>query len=102
MSLKPICARLEQLPEDRRNDPAIQVLAEEAGGKAATLIQLKYQTRKDETGSKIFEFSRLAMEQHWKAGYEDTRAALRRPGILELPPASEMVRVFEAGKGRRS
>ncbi|MGO9005927.1 MAG: patatin-like phospholipase family protein [Beijerinckiaceae bacterium] len=90
---------LELLPEERRKDPRIQTLMEEAGGKAATLIQLKYQTRKYETGAKLFEFSRRAMEEHWKAGYEDARVALNQPGILELPDPSETVRVFEVHKG---
>jgi NTE family protein len=90
---------LKQLPEELRNDLEVQMLAEEAGGKASTLIQLKYQTRKDETSSKIFEFSRPAMEMHWKAGYDDTRVALNQPGILELPDPSETVRVFQVHKG---
>jgi NTE family protein len=90
---------LEMLPEERRNDPRVQLLMEEAGGKAATLIQLKYQTRKGETGAKIFEFSRHAMEEHWRAGYEDARTVLKQPGILDMPPEAEAVRVFDVHKG---
>jgi NTE family protein len=90
---------LEQLPEDRRNDPEVQMLAEEAQVQIATLVQLKYQARKYETAAKTFEFSRRAMEEHWKAGYEDTRAALDQPEILELPHPSDAVRVFDVHKG---
>jgi NTE family protein len=90
---------LEQLPEDRRNDPEVQMLAEEAQVQIATLVQLKYQARKYETAAKTFEFSRRAMEEHWKAGYEDTRTALDQPEILELPHPSDAVRVFDVHKG---
>ncbi len=90
---------LEQLPEDRRNDPEVQMLAEEAQVQIATLVQLKYQARKYETAAKTFEFSRRAMEEHWKAGYDDTRIALDQPKVLELPDPSDAVRVFDARKG---
>ncbi len=90
---------LEELPEARRNDPEIQMLAEEAKIQIATLVQLKYEARKYETTAKTFEFSRRAMEEHWTAGYEDTRAALNQPGVLELPDASDAVRIFDVRKG---
>jgi NTE family protein len=92
---------LQLLPTERRDDPRLQPLIEEAGGKATTLVQLKYQAGKDETGSKIFEFSRTTMEKRWRAGYEDARVALKQPGILELPDPSEALRVFSAHQGWR-
>jgi len=90
---------LEQIPEDRRNEPEFLMLAEEAHAKVATLVQLKYETKKYELASKIFEFSRRAMEEHWQAGHDDMRAALAQPEVLELPHASEGLRVFEARRG---
>jgi hypothetical protein len=29
------------------------------------------------------------MEEHWRAGYEDTMVALNEPAIFELPDVSE-------------
>jgi NTE family protein len=90
---------LDLVPKDRRDDPEIQMLMEEAGAKVATLVQLKYEAKKYETAAKTFEFSRRAMEEHWKAGYDDTRAALDQPGVFELPHPAEGVRLFDARKG---
>jgi NTE family protein len=90
---------LDQLPDRCQNDPEVQFLAEEARVKVATIVQLKYQSRKHETAGKTFEFSRLTMEEHWQAGYEDTKAALGEPAVLELPHVSEAARLFDVHRG---
>jgi NTE family protein len=90
---------LNQLPEQCRNDPEVQFLAEEARVKVATVVQLKYQSDRYETAGKTFEFSRLGMEEHWRAGYEDTKAALGEPGVLEPPPITEAARIFDVHHG---
>ncbi len=90
---------LDQLPERCQGDPDVQFLAKEAHVKVANIVQLKYQAKKYETAGKTFEFSRLAMEEHWQAGYEDTKAALGEPGILELPHVSEAARIFDVHHG---
>ena len=79
--------------------PEVEFLAREARAKVATIVQLKYQAKKYEAASKMFEFSRRGMEEHWQAGYEDTKAALAEPGLLELPPVSEAARIFDAHRG---
>jgi NTE family protein len=90
---------LDQLPDRCQNDPDVQFLADEARVKVATIVQLKYQSRKHETAGKTFEFSRLTMEEHWQAGYEDTKAALGEPAVLELPHVSEAARLFDVHRG---
>jgi NTE family protein len=90
---------IDQLPDVCQNDPEVQFLAEEARVKVATVVQLKYQSQDHETAGKTFEFSRAAMEEHWKSGYDDTRAALREPGILELPHVTEAARIFDVHHG---
>ena len=60
---------------------------------------MKYQSQKHETAGKTFEFSRTAMEEHWEAGYEDTKVALGEPGVLELPHVSEVARIFDVHHG---
>jgi hypothetical protein len=71
----------------------------EARAKVATIAQLKYQARKYETAGKTFEFSRIAMEEHWQAGYEDTKVALGEPAVVELPNISEAARIFDVHRG---
>ena len=72
-------------PTQCQNDPDVQFLSEQARGKVATIVQLKYQSNKFETAGKMFEFSRRAMEEHWQAGYDDTKVALGEPAVFELP-----------------
>ncbi len=90
---------LDELPDACQNDPEVQFLAQEARVKVATVVQLKYQSNKYETAGKTFEFSRKAMEEHWQAGYADTKAALGEPGILELPHVTEAARIFDVHRG---
>lgn len=90
---------LDELPEQCQNDPEVEFLSEQARVKVATIVQLKYQSNKFETAGKMFEFSRLAMEEHWQAGYEDTKIALNEPGVLELPHVSEAARIFDVHHG---
>jgi NTE family protein len=79
--------------------PEVRFLADEARAKVATIVQLKYQAKKYETAGKTFEFSRLAMEEHWQAGYENTKVALGEPAGLELPNISEAARIFDVHRG---
>jgi len=90
---------LDQLPDACQNDPEVQFLAQEARVKVATVVQLKYQSNKYETAGKTFEFSRAGMEEHWQAGYENTKLALSEPGILELPHVTEAARIFDVHRG---
>ena len=39
------------------------------------------------------------MEEHWQAGYEDTKIALGEPGVFELPHVSEAARIFDVHHG---
>jgi len=90
---------LDRLPEVSQNDPDVQFLAQEARVKVATVVQLKYQANKYETAGKTFEFSRAAMEEHWQAGYDDTKIALGEPGVFELPHETEAARIFDVHRG---
>ena len=90
---------LDQLPSASHNDPDVQFLALEARVNVATVVQLKYQANKYETAGKTFEFSRAAMEEHWQAGYCDTKSALCEPRVFELPHVSEAARIFDVHRG---
>jgi NTE family protein len=94
-----LCRFLDQLPERCQDDPEVRFLSEEARAKVATIVQLKYQSKKHETAGKTFEFSRRAMEEHWRAGYEDTNVALGEPAVFELPDVSEAARIFNVHRG---
>ena len=82
-----------------QNDPDAKFLEQEARVKTATIVQLKYQSKKYEVSGKTFEFSRRAMEEHWQAGYEDTNVALGEPEVLEPPSVGEALRIFYVRQG---
>jgi NTE family protein len=90
---------LDELPAQCRNDPEVQFLSEQARVKVATIVQLKYQSQKHETAGKMFEFSRVTMEEHWQAGYDDTKIALSEPAIFDLPNVTEAARIFDVHYG---
>jgi NTE family protein len=90
---------LDELPEQCQNDPDVRFLSEQARDKVATIVQLKYQSNKFETAGKMFEFSRQAMEEHWQAGYDDTKTALDEPAVFELPDVTEAARIFDVHRG---
>jgi NTE family protein len=77
---------LEKLPADLKNSPEAKLLsAGAADRKVYNIIQLVYRARKYEGHSKDYEFSRLSMEEHWRAGYHDARRTLRHPEVLKPP-----------------
>jgi NTE family protein len=94
-----LCRFFDRLPEQYQNDPDARFLEKEARVKAATIVHLKYQSRKYEASDKTFAFSRSAMEAHWKAGYEDTKLALVEPAVLEPPADAEALRIFDVRQG---
>lgn len=47
------------------------------------------------------EFSRVSMEEHWRAGYHDARRTLRHPEVLKRPDNHEGFSTFDlAADGR--
>jgi NTE family protein len=47
---------------------------------------LIYQKKSYEGSARDYEFSADSMQEHWKNGYDDTRATLRRKEWLAMPP----------------
>jgi NTE family protein len=50
------------------------------------IVHLIYRRKVYESHAKDYEFSRRSMEDHWAAGYADTRRSLSHPGLLDPPP----------------
>ena len=75
--------------------PEAMLLAAEADRKVYGLVQLTYRAQNYEGHSKYYEFSRLSMEEQWRAGYHDAVRTLRHPQVLERPTSHEGVSVFD-------
>lgn len=89
---------LARLPDELRRDPALAPLRELACEASMSIIHLIYRRKNYETHSKDYEFSRLAMVEHWDAGHRDTVEALRRPQWFSRPPAAHPVVTHDIGR----
>jgi NTE family protein len=90
-----VASLLESLPDDLKNDSNAKLLSSIADRKIYDIVHLIYRARNYEGQSKDYEFSRLSMETHWRAGYHDTVRTLRHPHVLERPANHEGVAIFD-------
>lgn len=86
---------IEKLPEELRDGEEIELLRGFADRKVYNIVHFIYHARHYEGQSKDYEFSRLTMEEHWRAGYNDAVRTLRHPEVLERPDTIEGVRTFD-------
>ncbi len=86
---------LSKLPADLLTSEEAKMLISIADEKVYSLVQLIYRSRHYEGHSKDYEFSRLSMEEHWRAGYHDALRTLRHPEALQRPRNQEGVSTFD-------
>ena len=92
---------LEQLPQDLRESEDVTLLSTAADHKVYSIVQLIYRSQEYEGHSKDYEFSRLSMEEHWRAGYHDAVRTLRHPEILERPTNPQGFIAFDLARDGR-
>jgi NTE family protein len=92
---------MAQLPKDLKNSEDAKLLATVGDRKVCNIAHLIYHARSYEGDSKDYEFSRLSMEDHWKAGYSATVRTLRHPEVLERPKNHEGVLTFDVSEEGR-
>ena len=90
-----IAEMLEHLPENMKHRPEMKTLQANADSKVYNIAHLIYHNEGYEGYTKDVEFSRLSMEAHWQAGYEDTVRTLQYPAVLKRPTNKEGVAVFD-------
>ena len=56
------------------------------------IMQLIYRQKPYEGDAKDYEFSRLSMKDHWRAGYHDTRATLHHKDWFEMTKGGSGIR----------
>ena len=96
-----LASLLQKLPEELRDSPELAVLRPHTQPKVYNVVQLIYRAKQYEGDSKDYEFSRLSMEDHWRAGYYDTVRTLRHPEVLERPDNLEGVMTFDLSQNGR-
>jgi NTE family protein len=92
---------LERLPADLRDGEDAALLGKVADHKVYNIVQLIYRSQHYEGHSKDYEFSRLSMEEHWRAGYHDAVRTLRHPEVLERPNNRRGFRTFDLARDGR-
>lgn len=86
---------LSKLPPELRDSEEAELLSGLADRKVYNIVHLIYRSRSYEGQSKDYEFSRLTMLDHWRAGYHDAVRTLRHPEVLERPTSLDGVRTFD-------
>src|SRR6201998_3679373 len=78
-----------KLPENLQHDPPVAYLREAAKENTVTVVHLIYKSKNYETSSKDYDFSHVAMTEHWNAGVRDVYLSMRHKEWLERPQSGE-------------
>jgi NTE family protein len=92
---------LDKLPNDLKASEEAKMLRSVADHKVYNIVHLIYRSKHHEGHSKDYEFSRLTMEDHWRAGYHDAVRTLRHREVLERPSQLEGVFTFDLAQAGR-
>jgi NTE family protein len=96
-----LASLLEKLPADLKASEEAELLRSLANRKVYNIVHLIYRSKHYEGQSKDYEFSRLTMEDHWRAGYHDAVRTLRHQEVLERPSLLEGVFTFDLAQASR-
>src|SRR5882724_3256773 len=92
---------LDKLLEELKGGAEAQQLRSVADRKVYSIVHLIYRSKHYEGNSKDYEFSRLTMEDHWRAGYHDATRTLRHREVLERPSNGQGVATFDLAHNGR-
>jgi NTE family protein len=92
---KTLASLLSKIPPDLLASEEARMLSSIADDKVYSLVHLIYRSKHYEGHSKDHEFSRLSMEEHWRAGYHDAMRTLRHPEALQRPRNQEGLSTFD-------
>ena len=90
-----LAALLRRLPADLEENDDLEILKSVASDKVYNIVHLIYRAQNYEGHSKDYEFSRLSMQDHWRAGYHDALRTLRHPEVLTRPASLDGVFTFD-------
>jgi NTE family protein len=70
-------------------------LREAAKENTVTVVHLIYRSKNYETCSKDYDFSHVAMLEHWEAGMRDVERSLQHKEWLERPQSGETMVTYD-------
>src|SRR6201993_1334684 len=86
---------IKKLPDNLKNDPSVEYLAKAARENTVTVVHLIYRSKNYETNSKDYDFSHVAMVEHWDAGVRDVHQSMRHKEWLERPQSGETMVTYD-------
>jgi len=86
---------LDRLPPELKKSPEVAFLESAANRATYNIVHLIYRARNYEGHCKDYEFSRLSMSDHWKAGRNDAIRTLRHKAIFERATDCAGVATFD-------
>jgi NTE family protein len=92
---------LPKLPDNLRDNEEAKILNAAACHKVYNIVHLIYRAKNYEGHSKDYEFSRVSMQDHWRAGYNDAVRTLRHPEVLARPTNLDGVFTFDLARDGR-
>jgi NTE family protein len=84
-----------KLPDDLKNDPAVEILRQAAKESSVTVVHLIYRSKNYESSSKDYDFSHVGMVEHWSAGARDVHLSMRHEEWLERPQSGETMVTYD-------
>jgi NTE family protein len=92
---KAVLDLISKLPADLRHDPSVEYLRKVAKENTVTVVHLIYKSKNYETNSKDYDFSHVAMVEHWNAGVRDVHLSMRHKEWLERPQSGETMVTYD-------
>jgi NTE family protein len=84
-----------KLPDYLKNDPSAELLRQAAKENTVTVVHLIYRSKNYESSSKDYDFSRVGMVEHWRAGERDVHLSMRHEDWLERPQSGETMVTYD-------
>ncbi len=86
---------IAKLPPKFADDGDVQALKAGSHQAAVTVVHLIHRRKRYETQSKDYEFSRVSMLEHWRAGHADMTRTLDHPDWRARTPPEDGIHVFD-------
>jgi NTE family protein len=86
---------ISKLPDHLQHDPSVEFLRKAAKENTVTVVHLIYKSKNYETNSKDYDFSHVAMVEHWNAGVRDVHLSMRHKEWLERPQSGETMVTYD-------
>jgi NTE family protein len=86
---------LGKLPDYLKSDPSVEYLCNAAEENTVTVVHLIYKSKNYESSSKDYDFSHVAMLEHWNAGVRDVHESMRHKDVLDRPQSGQTMVAYD-------